>query len=181
MKKEQLQTTGTTPLIALCKYNKKIIYRKSEAVKYIEFLIVEAKKKKYPSIPPDYIAAVKYRDDTANSLTRCIIDFIRVKGGQSERINCTGRPIDRTQTFIDCLGRQRTIGSIEWIPGTGTKGSADISCCISGLSVKVEVKIGSDRMSQAQKNYQQAVEAAGGIYYIARDFTSFLEWFNLNF
>lgn len=176
--------TSSNPVLSLSqqvKDRKKIPYCKSEAIKYLEFLIVEAKRKKYPNIPPDYLAAVKYRDDTANSLTRCIIDFIRVKGGQSERVNCMGRPIDRTQTFIDCIGRERTIGSIDWIPGTGTKGSADISCCISGLSVKVEVKIGSDRMSQAQKDYQKAIDSAGGIYYIARNFTSFLEWYNLNF
>ena len=76
---------------------------------------------------------------------------------------------------------QRVIGSIEWIKGTGTNGSADISATIAGKSVKIEVKILKDRQSEAQKQYQADIEKAGGIYYIAKDFTSFVEWYNLKF
>ena len=156
-------------------------YSKSPAIKHLESLILEAKKLRYPSIPSDYIAAVKYRDDTANGLTKCGIDFLKVKGHQAERISTTGRPIDRTKTFTDVLGHQRTIGRIEWIPGTSTKGSADISATIDGRSVKIEVKIGPDRMSQAQRDYERSIVTSGGIYYIAKDFATFLTWFNLNF
>ena len=57
-------------------------------------------------------------------------------------------------------------------------GTADISATIGGRSVKIEVKVGRDRQSEAQRIYQQQVEAAGGIYYIATDFESFVKWYN---
>ena len=76
--------------------------------------------------------------------------------------------------------RYRTDGSvagIQWTKGTGTAGSADISATIKGRSVKIEVKIGKDRQSEAQKRYQEMIERAGGTYYIARDFDEFVEWY----
>ena len=36
--------------------------------------------------------------------------------------------------------------------------------------MKIEVKFGSDRQSEHQKEYQKAIEAAGGVYLIARTF-----------
>ncbi len=64
-----------------------------------------------------------------------------------------------------------------WTKGTSTAGSADISATIKGRSVKIEVKIGKDRQSEAQKRYQEMIERAGGIYIIAKDFDSFVEWY----
>lgn len=154
-------------------------YKKSQALKELEKLSLEAKRLRYPNNP--YLVGDTFRDDTSGGLTKAIIAWIRLKGGQAERISTTGRPIDRTQTFADVTGKSRTIGRVEWIPGTGTNGSADISATIAGRSVKIEVKIGNDRQSQAQKEYQKAIQTAFGIYFIARDFDSFVTWFNLNF
>lgn len=178
--KDQPSPQSLTSL-PLSKDTKKLPYRKTKAVKMLELMVFTEKRKKYPSIPIDYLAPVTFRDDTANGLTKCITTFIQLMGGQAERISTTGRPIDRQSTFTDVVGRTRSIGRIEWVPGTTTKGSADISATIAGKSVKIEVKISRDVQSQAQKNYQQDVEQAGGVYYIARDFTSFLEWFNQTF
>ena len=81
----------------------------------------------------------------------------------------------------DVLGRSRVIGSVEWRPSGTTKGSADISAIIRGQSVKIEVKIGHDRQSDAQRDYQASVEQAGGMYYIARNFTDFIAWYQRTF
>jgi hypothetical protein len=89
-----------------------------------------------------------------------------------------GRVIDNRTQFKDVLGRSRTIGSTKYIPGTGTKGSADLSSTINGRSVKIEIKIGADRMSEAQKEYQRMTEMSGGVYIVAKDFDSFIEWYN---
>ena len=62
--------------------------------------------------------------------------------------------------------------------GTSTAGSADISATIKGRSVKIEVKIGKDRQSEAQKRYQENIEKAGGTYYIAKNFDDFVIFFN---
>lgn len=153
--------------------------KKSEAIRQLEAELFEIKKRKYPNNP--YLTKQEYRDDTANGLTKAVIDFIKLRGGQAERISTTGRPIDRRQSYVDAIGMRRTIGSIEWIKGTGTNGSADISATIAGKSVKIEVKIGADRQSEAQKKYQQDIETAGGLYYIAKDFKSFVEWYRNNF
>jgi hypothetical protein len=88
-----------------------------------------------------------------------------------------GKRIDKTKTVDTVLGR-RQIGGVSWIKGTGTKGSADISATIKGRSVKIEVKYGKDRQSEYQKEYQQAIETAGGVYVIAKDFDSWYVWFN---
>jgi len=100
-----------------------------------------------------------------------------LNGGQAERINSTGRYLDKTKTFEDVTGKVRTIGSGQWIPTSGVKGTADVSATIRGRSVKIEVKM-KDKQSDDQKRYQQAVEAAGGVYLIVRSFTEFLEWYN---
>ncbi len=122
-----------------------------------------------------------HRDDTANGLTRCIIAYILSKGGQAERINSMGIPIDTRQQVTDIMGHRRTIGSMRWRRSGGTRGSADISATIRGRSVKIEVKVGKDRQSNVQRQYQASVEQAGGMYYVARDFTTFVEWYHQNF
>ena len=101
---------------------------------------------------------------TANTLTKQIIKFVQLNGGQAERVNNIARKIGN-----------------RFVKSNMTKGTADIHCTIKGRSVKIEVKIGRDRQSDAQKLYQQSIESAGGIYYIAKDFDSFYEWYNLNF
>jgi hypothetical protein len=155
---------------------KKPRFIKSDSIKLLERMADEAARKRYPTVP--YLAPRTFRDDSANSLTNCIIQFLQLSGHQAERINSTGRRIDTRQTFEDVIGRSRTIGSSHWIKGTGQKGTADISGVIAGRSVKVEVKFGRDRQSQAQKNYQQSVEDAGGLYVIATSFEQFLNWYN---
>jgi hypothetical protein len=141
-------------------------------------LEMESLRKRYPSFPDHCIPVPKYSDKTANGLTKCIKEFLINSGWQAERINTTGRMIDKSKVNVDSLGFQRKIGSMEWIPGTGTKGSADISCTIAGKSVKVEVKIGKDRQSEYQKQYEQAITKAGGVYIIAKDFDGFIEWYD---
>ena len=175
-------TTTVIPLSSIQgEGSKKTTYKKSDSVKYLELLVFEAKRLKYPNFPVKYLSIDKFRDDTANSLTKCIKSYIQVTGGQCERCSNTGRPIDRTKTFTDVTGHVRTIGRVEWIPGTGTNGSADLSGTIAGRSVKIEVKLGADRQSKAQCEYQKAIESAGGLYFIAKDFDSFLNWYHLNF
>ena len=111
---------------------------------------------------------------TANELTRSIIYFIIRQGWQAERISITGRPIKQMDYKGRCIGY--TFGSSHM-----TKGTADISATIRGRSVKIEVKIGADRQSDAQRKYQADIERAGGLYYIAKDFESFVEWYNRTF
>ena len=149
---------------------------KTKAIDKLKELYLTANKKKYPSIPDFARCTPNYSDKTANGLTKSIIDFINLTGYQAERISNTGRQLDNRKTVKDILGNTRTIGSVKFIPGTGCNGTADISATIQGKSVKIEVKI-KDKQSPAQIEYQKKIESAGGIYFIAKDFQSFYNWY----
>jgi len=154
-------------------------YVKSEAVKALEELKFEEHKAKYPNFP--YPIKPKYSDASSNGLTKCVIDFIKVKGFHAERINSTGSMRDNTKTITDVLGRKRTIGSVTWIKSTTQNGTADISATIKGKSIKIEIKCaasGDKYQSQEQKIYQKQIEASGGVYLIVREFSDFYNWFN---
>ena len=139
----------------------------------LKALEVEYLQKKYPSNP--YIVAEDYNDNSTNALTKCIIKFLNYSNCQAERINTMG--IYREGKKIKVGENTRQLKGM-FTPSTGTKGSADISAIIQGRSVKIEVKFGKDRQSEVQKQYQESVESAGGIYYIAKDFDSFILFYN---
>ena len=132
-----------------------------------------------PETPPAWLENVgKMTVNSANSLTRAIIKFVELKGYQAENIKVTGRLMDKRVTYTDILGHQRKIGSCKYIKSSMTPGTADISLTLKGgLTVKVEVKWGKDRQSEAQKKYQAKIEKAGGIYLIIHKFEEFYEWY----
>lgn len=137
-------------------------------------LALDSLKSKYPSFPINAIPVPKYTDATANGLTKCIIDLIRFSGGHAERISNQGQYRDNTKISIDVLGRQRIIGTKGWTKGTGQNGTADISALFRGKSFRIEVKIGKDKMSQAQIEYKRQVESAGAYYIVAKNFDDFI-------
>lgn len=147
-----------------------------KAIALLVVLAYEHKLQKYPSLPKHAIPKPKYSDKTANGLTRCIIDFLKLKGWQAERISIQGRYIDRRKIVKNVLGQSVQIGSAEWIPSSMQVGAGDISATIRGFSVKVEVKM-RDKQSEAQRIYQSQVERAGGTYLIARNFQGFYDWY----
>jgi hypothetical protein len=106
--------------------------------------------------------------------------YINGIGGFARRINTMGRVIDKRKTVTDVVGRQKTIGSMTYIPTTGVRGSADISALFMGKSYEIEVKIGKDRQSIHQKAYQEQIERNKGVYMIVRSFDHFLEQWDKN-
>jgi hypothetical protein len=147
--------------------------------------LVELKKQhyrsEYPNMPEHTLPTPKYSDKTANGLTKCVIDFITLSGGMAERISNTGRYVDGRVEYTDVLGHTREFGSVKWIKGSGTLGTADISAVVNGKTIKIEIKIGKDRQSEHQKKYQESVERAGGEYWIVCNFEEFYNRFlNIN-
>lgn len=154
-----------------------------ENKKMLEDLYLKYTKKNYPNFPEFAIPPEKFTDNSANELTKTICKFITYIGGQAERISNQGQFRDNTKVVTDVLGRKRKIGSATWTKGQGTNGTADISATLPikmkngqtiGLSLKIEVKFGKDRMSQAQARYKEEIEKTGGRYLIAKDFDSFI-------
>ena len=124
--------------------------------------------KENPNIQPSYIPVRKYEDKTANGLTKAIIRWFELLGMQAERVNNMGI-YKKGLSYIDVLG-QKIEKKGKYIKGGGTNGTADIHATAFGRSIKIEVKIGNDRQSEAQKLYQSKIEQSGGIYIIARSF-----------
>lgn len=154
--------------------------KQQTAIQILENMAQREAEARFPTIRPELLAPRKFKNtNKANGLTKAIIAYIKLTGGQAERVSTEGRVIQTKRKVNDYLmGGMRTVTDTKRIPTSGTRGSADISATICGRSVKIEVKIGHDRQSDKQKEYQQAIERAGGVYYIARDFDSFYEWVN---
>jgi hypothetical protein len=145
----------------------------------LKALELETSMAKYPSMNPKYLPSTEWNDNSANSLTKSIIFYINATGNQAERIGNQGqyREGNKIQVGTGEIAYTKQLPG-KWTPGQGTKGTADISATINGKSVKIEVKYGKDRQSDAQKQYQEKIESAKGIYYIARDFDTFVEWYD---
>lgn len=125
-----------------------------------------------------YGSSIKYtKGKSAPKCEKNIVEFINLSGHQAEKINTMGREIvgKDVHTSLGTIKGKRT-----FIPTTGTKGSSDISCTVYGLTVKIEVKLGYDSQSVAQKKYEAAIVKAGGIYFIAHSEDDFLiRWYEL--
>jgi hypothetical protein len=147
----------------------------------IKDLELQTLKAKHPTIDERFIPLTAWNDNTANGLTKCIVSFINMSGGYAERINTTGI-YQAAKTVKDLDGISRTIGKGKWRKSGSTNGSADVSSTIPlvinnievGVSVKWEVKIGKDRQSDAQKEYENNTKIAGGYYFIVKNFDEFL-------
>jgi hypothetical protein len=150
-------------------------YVKSDCIKHLEQLAMDEARRLHPTCPA--ICPRKYRDDSANSLTKCIIDFLRLSGHKAERVNNSGRYLDGSKVVTDVLDRKTKIGSGRWIQGSGVRGTADISTTIRGKSVNKEVKM-KDRQREDQKRYKITVEKAGEVYWLVRSFEQFLTYYN---
>ena len=153
-----------------------------EHAKLLKDLEFQYLKAKHPTVPEHCIPLSTWSDKTANALTKSVVAFLNYSGHYAERINTMG-VYRAAKKVTDQWGKQRTIGQGKYTPGGGTKGSADVSSTIQvkigdhqvGISVKFEIKIAKDRQSEAQKLYEQRTIAAGGRYYIVRDFADFYE------
>lgn len=161
-----------------CKVTKKTIrYRKSEAVKHLEMLADEAARKRYPNVP--YLAPRVFSDKTPNELTKCVFDFLKLKGHFCEQTNKVGRVVDNLRQVTDVLGNSRLIGSIHRVYSSEIKSRCQLKAVICSKSISIEVKGGEffENQSQSQRTSQIEVEKSGGIYITVPDFEYFLTWY----
>lgn len=131
------------------------------AIHKLTQLALERKKELYPNVPHYALIKPKFSDKDANSLTKCILEYFRLNGGYAVRINTQGQ-------YNEKLGR--------WTKGTTKRGTADVHACLNGMHYSIEIKIGKDTLSEHQEETQSQVTAAGGNYFVAKDFQSFYDW-----
>ena len=149
---------------------------KSEAIKQLETLAFQQLRERYPNTPVQYLPPCKYSPRTANGLTKCVIDFLKLNGHFAQRVNTTGLPVDKRKTFTDVLGNTRQIGSVTWRKSNTELGASDIVANLNGRFIAIEIKQ-KDKQSEHQKAYQQKIEASGGTYIIVRSFDEFYKWY----
>lgn len=138
-------------------------YRKPEAIRELERMSYADDQRRHPSIAREYLARRTFRDDTANALTKAICTYISLRGGFASRVNNGGIYDTKLKRFRH---------------STSKRGLPDIIATWRGMSLFVEVKAGRDRMSQWQKAVRNDQQQAGGLYYLARNFTDFKTWFD---
>ena len=127
---------------------------------------------KYPSIVSDgmYCLPLFPSVITSNGLTQAIVNYCGWMGQYANRVNTMGRVIKGKDT-------QTAMGTIKgkevMIKGSTKKGTADLNCIINSFSVQIEIKVGKDRQSEAQKEQEKIVTRAGGYYFIVRTIEEF--------
>lgn len=126
--------------------------------------LYEANKTKYPNVPVTGLVKPRHSDKTANGLTKAIIAFFEVQGHYANRIQTQGQ-----------------FRAGKWTRGTTKRGTPDVSAIVNGRALAIEVKHGKDRLSDAQKQQAEKIQSAGGVWYCARTFEGFTQWFNETF
>ncbi|SFF11919.1 hypothetical protein SAMN05216167_12945 [Spirosoma endophyticum] len=121
-----------------------------------------AKIAKYPTVKRNYIPKSKYDDSTANGLTACVMDWLRLNGHFCARINTGG-------IYDEKLRKYR--------PSGATLGVPDVLACIRGIFCGFEIKIGTDKMSLEQKDVARQIESSLGYFVEVRSFEQFYEWY----
>lgn len=114
---------------------------------------------KNPDFPEYARVYTKFRDDTANGLTACILAHLKFTGNFGARVNSTG-------IFDRKTGKYRK--------SQATAGLADVSAIIGGTPVQIEVKAGKDRPRASQLKVQSDYRAAGGVYEFVHNFAEYL-------
>jgi hypothetical protein len=123
----------------------------------------------------------------ANGLTSMIVNFLLWSCHHGERTNTMGTPIKKFRPKFNIFTGQTEMlnNGVEWRKGNGTKGSSDIKGHINNVNHKfpipiyVEVKIGADRMSEYQKEYEKQVSKTGALYCVVKtpdDWFSFYDY-----
>ena len=106
------------------------------------------------------------KPESANALTRRIVEHLRNRGHFATRLQSTG-------TYRDDLKK--------FVPSQQRIGLPDVMAVVSSRAVFVEVKVGRDKLSTDQKKAIDELEQAGAAVFVAHDFESFSGWFTAEF
>lgn len=106
------------------------------------------------------------KPESANALTRRIVEHIRNRGHFATRLQSTG-------TYRDDLKK--------FVPSQQRSGLPDVMAVIESRAAFVEIKVGRDTLSKDQKKAIAELEEAGAAVFVAHDFDSFSLWFTAEF
>jgi hypothetical protein len=136
----------------------------------------------YEASGGDKMKIKMYTDKTANGLTACIVDYLNFSGHYANRINTQGQARVKKIPKYNIFSKQiEHMEKVSYTKSSTRKGTGDIDSIVFGIPLKIEVKVGRDTQSDDQKEEQNRIERAGGVYYLAVDMQTFLMWFKKRF
>lgn len=144
-------------------------------LKELSALKLSSDRKRYPSVPTHGVAIKLYSDKTANGLATAIKDFCELVGVMCTRTGSEGR-FRPGKTLVDVVGRTRLMKGT-WLPGQNV-GQGDLQVVMRGRIYSIEIKIGRDKQSEVQKEFQGRLEKAGGIYVIVGSWEEFYKHYS---
>ncbi len=104
------------------------------------------------------------KKETANQITRNVLRIANFKN------RCVAYRINNVGVWDEKKGIHRK--------GNTEKGLPDIVLIYEGRYIGIEVKAGSDRLSEDQKKRRFEIERAGGIYFECRSTDDFIRFFD---
>lgn len=123
-----------------------------------------------PNVPAHAIPRTVFSDRTANELTKAILAFCKLLDIMASRTGSEGKYREGSNV-VDVVGRTRVLKGM-WLPGDN-KGQGDVQIILKGRVYSVEVKIGKDKQSEVQKEFQAKMEKAGGVYVVVKTWEEF--------
>jgi hypothetical protein len=106
------------------------------------------------------------KPSTAAQLENLIAEYTSLSGGFSTNIYSGGRERTSKTHVTDVIGRKNSITETKYLPSVVMKGHSDMIISYKGYVLYLEIKLGKDRQSEAQKIFQQLVESKGSPYRI---------------
>jgi hypothetical protein len=116
-------------------------------------LYLRESKRMFPNVPNHLRTTPKYTDKTIVESTMCITDFIRLLGGEAERINCIRRGKDNRIIY------------------------ADILAVIQGQYFVIKIQNERDHKGKHKKHYQKCSENNGCLHLTFVGFEQFYNWY----
>lgn len=110
--------------------------------------------------PKAKVAKAKPKGETANRITANVIRVINSRPG------CVAYRVNNVGVWDAAKGIHRR--------GNTEKGLPDVWACVRGGLVTIEVKAGSDKLSEDQKKRKFEIERAGGVFIEARSTDGFI-------
>ena len=131
----------------------------------------------YPLSVKAYFHVAPGRFYLSKQLEAIIIKLIN-KGtqGRAMKVKNAGRYIDKSKVVTDVIGRDRKIGSGEWVKDKDIQiGASDIRIELPGIVWNCEIKIGKDKQGANQKLFEQQSILLGQHYSIVKTLDDFFE------
>ncbi len=154
------------------------------SLKHLKEIALKAIIQKSPELPYPHSFVHNYTDKTEGGFIRCIRDYMKFvcPDARVDRIGNKGVFIKQIDITKNVMGHQKVFDNSKYVPGTGTKGIADMSLMwtnANGMLIvwSCELKTGKDRQRPDQKEYELKTKKAGGHYSIVHNMEEFINQF----